>query len=89
MPANVQMPDTQKGSFYANPLLDVPQVTDELRQQHPESVGTIRSLPQCASLMSRYYEGNVWPAGVSGLEEFEQTFKASVIVNCHSLGARG
>lgn len=25
---------------------------------------------------SRYYEGNVWPEGVTGLEEFEATFKA-------------
>ncbi|WVR05270.1 hypothetical protein IAU60_002282 [Kwoniella sp. DSM 27419] len=29
-------PDTQKGSYYANPLLDKPDVTDELRASHPE-----------------------------------------------------
>ncbi|WWC90063.1 uncharacterized protein L201_004996 [Kwoniella dendrophila CBS 6074] len=52
-------PDTQKGSFYANPLMDNPDVSDRLRQDHPE-----------------YYSGNVWPSGIEGLEDFENTFKA-------------
>ncbi|WVQ78112.1 hypothetical protein IAT38_000193 [Cryptococcus sp. DSM 104549] len=52
-------PDTQKGSFYANPLLDHPNVSDDLRTAYPE-----------------YYSGNVWPQGVTGLEDFEKTFKA-------------
>ncbi|WWD15880.1 hypothetical protein CI109_100304 [Kwoniella shandongensis] len=52
-------PDTQKGSYYANPLLDTPNVSDELKAAHPE-----------------YYAGNVWPTGVDGLEEFEETFKS-------------
>ncbi|WVQ71633.1 hypothetical protein IAR50_001173 [Cryptococcus sp. DSM 104548] len=52
-------PDTQKGSYYANPLLDLPDVSEQLRQEHPE-----------------YYAGNVWPRGIRGLEEFEETFKA-------------
>ncbi|RSH91299.1 hypothetical protein EHS25_009598 [Saitozyma podzolica] len=29
-------PDTQKGSFYANPLIDEPEVTSEQRAAHPE-----------------------------------------------------
>ncbi|ODO11575.1 hypothetical protein I350_00356 [Cryptococcus amylolentus CBS 6273] len=29
-------PDTQKGSYYANPLLDQPDVSEQLRQDHPE-----------------------------------------------------
>lgn len=29
-------PDTAKGSFYANPLLDKPDVSAELREAHPE-----------------------------------------------------
>lgn len=29
-------PDTQKGSYYANPLLDHPEVSDEKRAAHPE-----------------------------------------------------
>ncbi|WVQ70116.1 uncharacterized protein L199_008341 [Kwoniella botswanensis] len=29
-------PDTQKGSFYANPLIDVPDVSERLRKDHPE-----------------------------------------------------
>ncbi|ORX39824.1 Clavaminate synthase-like protein [Kockovaella imperatae] len=29
-------PDTQKGSYYANPMLDVPNVSDAQRQAHPE-----------------------------------------------------
>ncbi|WWC69478.1 uncharacterized protein I206_103419 [Kwoniella pini CBS 10737] len=52
-------PDTQKGSFYANPLIDVPNVSETLRRDYPE-----------------YYAGNVWPKGIEGLEEFEETFKA-------------
>ncbi|KAI9638358.1 Clavaminate synthase-like protein [Dioszegia hungarica] len=52
-------PDTQKGSFYVNPLLDYPDVSDEKRQAHPE-----------------YYAGNVWPTGMSGLDDFEPTCKA-------------
>jgi hypothetical protein len=27
-----------KGSYYANPLSDVPNVSDELRSEHPEYV---------------------------------------------------
>ncbi|KAK1924791.1 Clavaminate synthase-like protein [Papiliotrema laurentii] len=30
------VPDTQKGSFYANPLIDLPEVPDALRSRHPE-----------------------------------------------------
>nr|XP_018263863.1 uncharacterized protein I303_03738 [Kwoniella dejecticola CBS 10117]OBR86021.1 hypothetical protein I303_03738 [Kwoniella dejecticola CBS 10117] len=52
-------PDTQKGSYYANPLIDHPDLSDDLRRDHPE-----------------YYAGNVWPKGIEGLEEFEETFKA-------------
>nr|KIR84611.1 hypothetical protein I308_05199 [Cryptococcus tetragattii IND107] len=48
----------QKGSYYANPLMDYPIVSDETRLAYPE-----------------YYAGNIWPKGMSGLEDFEQTFK--------------
>ncbi|KAL0250375.1 hypothetical protein I308_102548 [Cryptococcus tetragattii IND107] len=51
-------PDIQKGSYYANPLMDYPIVSDETRLAYPE-----------------YYAGNIWPKGMSGLEDFEQTFK--------------
>ena len=34
--ANGQKPDLYKGSFYANPLLDYPDVSDEQRQKYPE-----------------------------------------------------
>ena len=30
--------DFNKGSFYANPLLDHPEVTDQQREAHPEYV---------------------------------------------------
>jgi hypothetical protein len=30
-------PDTLKGSYYANPVVDHPKVSDELRKQYPES----------------------------------------------------
>ena len=44
-----QKPDTQKGSYYVNPLLDHPEVSDEKRAAHPEYVipcsrGTAKSL---------------------------------------------
>ncbi|WVW83123.1 hypothetical protein I302_105141 [Kwoniella bestiolae CBS 10118] len=29
-------PDTQKGSYYANPLIDFPNVSEQLRDEHPE-----------------------------------------------------
>lgn len=29
-------PDTAKGSFYANPLLDTPKVSEELKKGNPE-----------------------------------------------------
>ncbi|OXM81272.1 hypothetical protein C364_01136 [Cryptococcus neoformans Bt63] len=51
-------PDIQKGSYYANPLMDYPIVSDETRLAYPE-----------------YYAGNIWPKGMLGLENFEQTFK--------------
>ncbi|OXG44582.1 hypothetical protein C359_00753 [Cryptococcus neoformans Bt120] len=51
-------PDIQKGSYYANPLMDYPIVSDETRLAYPE-----------------YYAGNIWPKGMLGLEDFEQTFK--------------
>lgn len=31
-----QKPDTQKGSYYANPLIDRPDVDEEKRRAHPE-----------------------------------------------------
>jgi hypothetical protein len=31
-----QVPDVQKGSYYANPLLDTPDVSADLRAAHPE-----------------------------------------------------
>jgi hypothetical protein len=33
-------PDTLKGSFYANPVVDTPSVSEELRNAHPEYYGT-------------------------------------------------
>lgn len=30
------MPDTLKGSYYGNPLLDRPNVDPEIRRKHPE-----------------------------------------------------
>lgn len=36
--AGEQKLDFNKGSFYANPLLDVPEVSDESRYSHPEYV---------------------------------------------------
>jgi isopenicillin N synthase-like dioxygenase len=52
--------DTEKGSFYANPLMDDPgaNVTPEIRQQYP-----------------MYYHGNVWPTQAE-CPEFEEGFKA-------------
>ncbi|RKP09264.1 hypothetical protein THASP1DRAFT_14514, partial [Thamnocephalis sphaerospora] len=52
--------DTEKGSFYANPLVDQPgaQVSEELRQQYP-----------------MYYRDNVWPTEAE-CPGFEQHFKA-------------
>lgn len=32
-------PDTMKGSYYANPVLDEPNVSPELREAHPEYYG--------------------------------------------------
>lgn len=55
---SLQRPDVQKGSYYANPLMDHPIVSDETRLAYPE-----------------YYAGNIWPKRMSGLEDFEQTFK--------------
>ncbi|KAI8054291.1 hypothetical protein BDF22DRAFT_678271 [Syncephalis plumigaleata] len=54
-------PDTEKGSFYANPLNDKPgeQITDEkIRQEYVS-----------------YYHGNVWPTAQE-CPAFEQDFKA-------------
>ena len=34
-----QLLDTMKGSFYANPVLDEPNVSDELRKGYPEYYG--------------------------------------------------
>ena len=34
----LQRPDRQKGSYYADPLVDNPDVTADLRAAHPESV---------------------------------------------------
>ncbi|KAI9599119.1 hypothetical protein BDF19DRAFT_382109, partial [Syncephalis fuscata] len=54
-------PDTEKGSFYANPLKDTPgdQVTDEkIRREY-----------------ASYYHGNVWPTAQE-CPAFEQDFKA-------------
>ncbi|EIW69649.1 hypothetical protein TREMEDRAFT_30927, partial [Tremella mesenterica DSM 1558] len=57
-------PDLLKGSFYANPLTDLPDV--------PVSVSCLS--PQ-QYLTGGYYHGNVWP-DEPGLEEFERIFKA-------------
>lgn len=69
-----------KGSYYANPLVDLPDVSDELRSAHPESA---LSSPACLRAFieaneSRYYSGNVWPRDVPQMREFESTFKAYV-----------
>lgn len=32
-------PDTLKGSYYANPVIDSPKVSEELKQQFPEYYG--------------------------------------------------
>ena len=34
-----RLADTMKGSYYANPVLDVPNVSVELRQAYPEYYG--------------------------------------------------
>lgn len=46
-------PDTLKGSYYANPVLDMPTVSDELRKAHPEYYGTniCRPLPPLSQLL--------------------------------------
>ena len=71
-----------KGSYYANPQIDHPDVPDRLRASHPEYASphhfnTNPKLP-VAEAETRYYSGNVWPDNISGMEEFESTFKAFV-----------
>lgn len=52
-------PDTLKGSYYANPIVDVPKVSDELKKQFPEYYG--------ANIWPA--------ADEQGIEEFETAFK--------------
>lgn len=52
-------PDTLKGSYYANPIVDVPQVSEELKQQFPEYYG-----PNIWPAVDE-----------KGVEEFEAAFK--------------
>ena len=52
-------PDTLKGSYYANPVVDYPTVSEEQRKEHPEYYGhNIWPAPDEA-----------------GIEGFEQAFK--------------
>lgn len=41
---------------------------------------------QARLIFERYYKGNVWPKDVPELEEFESTFKASVLIVIYGLG---
>lgn len=52
-------PDTMKGSFYANPMIDDPNVSDDLKKQFPEYYG-------------KNIWPNVDEKGV---EDFEEAFK--------------
>jgi hypothetical protein len=47
-------PDTLKGSYYANPVLDTPTVSDELRKAHPEYYGN----NICGCLPMSQYRGS-------------------------------
>lgn len=66
-----------KGSYYANPLVDVPDVSDELRTAHPECV-TLPQLSGTNETSSRYYSGNLWPRDIPEMDDFAATFKAYV-----------
>lgn len=70
------IPDTMKGSFYANPVLDEPDVSPQLREAHPEYYGK-NICASSSNLPGSGYSSYIYagPTDTAEVQDFEHAFK--------------
>ncbi len=92
-PLNLTLPgiilDTMKGSYYANPVLDEPNVSPKLREAYPEYYGNniCTAFPPSTSHRKQLLTLYAGPTSTAEVQDFEHAFKdlgRYVAIHCTS-----
>lgn len=75
------IPDVLKGSYYANPTVDHPKVSEQAKLEHPLVPAIVHYVSRAQAdytwPSSEVYGVNIWPAAdEKSIEGFEDAFKA-------------